>query len=75
MENKEVIAADSIPLLQKEDGFGERVKNSVVLKTVTFGANGLFFAGHLVLNGKYLSYLGAGGPGASSIMSTSPETA
>jgi hypothetical protein len=45
-------------------------KDSVVFKTATFGANGLFFAAHLVLNGKYLSSLGEDGPAASALMST-----
>jgi Na+-driven multidrug efflux pump len=45
-------------------------KNSILLKTITFGANGFFFAGHLVLNGKYLSTLGPYGASASSLMST-----
>jgi hypothetical protein len=37
-------------------------KNSVLLKTATFGLNGLFFAAHLVLNGKFLASLGSEGP-------------
>lgn len=45
-------------------------KNSVLLKTATFGANGLFFAAHLVLNGKYLTILSSDGPSASALMST-----
>lgn len=45
-------------------------KNSTLLKTSAFGLNGFFFATHLVLNGKYLSSLGAEGSSASALMST-----
>jgi Na+-driven multidrug efflux pump len=45
-------------------------KNSIAFKTIAFWANGLFFAAHLVLNGKYLSSLSTDGPAASALMST-----
>ena len=52
-------------------------KDSVLLKTACFGLNGLFFAAHLALNGKYLASLSSHseldpsiGAAASSIMST-----
>lgn len=45
-------------------------KNSILLKTITFGASSLFFAAHLVLNGKYLALLSKDGSSASALMST-----
>lgn len=46
------------------------LKNSILLRTGAFGLNGMFFAAHLLLNGKYLSMLGTDGAAASSLMST-----
>lgn len=48
----------------------ERRADSVVIKVLSFGFNGLFLAGHVVLNGKLLSYLGTQGTAASAAVST-----
>jgi Na+-driven multidrug efflux pump len=46
------------------------VSLSPVQKGVSFGLNGLFFAAHVVANGKLLSALGEGGDSASAIVSS-----
>ena len=48
----------------------ESWKNSIVLRTASFATNGLFFAGHVLLNGKYLSSMGTEGASASALVSS-----
>jgi hypothetical protein len=45
-------------------------RNSILLRTAMFGANGFFLGAHRLLNGKYLVSLGPSGSAASSLVST-----
>ena len=46
-------------------------KDSILLRTTMFGANGLFLGAHRLVNGKYLVMLGPSGSAAASLISTS----
>lgn len=46
-----------------------KLKNTTAFKASMFGLNGLFFAGHLVINGKFLTLLAPQGSSASSSVS------
>lgn len=46
----------------------QQYKDSILLKTLSFGMSGLFITAHLVLNGKYLSLLGQEGASASALV-------
>lgn len=72
MDNEEVVVDDEQVLIPVPDSNQKKAKwkESIILKTTTFGLNGFLFAAHLVLNGKFLSLLTEDGPAASALMST-----